>query len=445
MFSLIMVTSVTVTFVLSIVGIEIARYINHLRMLDFAKKKKYFDLQTRVDSKWIEKYMLDELDSYELRTLIQNSINFNDNNTTIDNIPRNKMIKWTSYYLYFKSLWQLTDEELCRANNILTKIENKINIVFPNKNMIVDTHFYFLKFGSNTLCCNYRPSIVSIFLYFSKKMSYNDLSSNGFKMYEMKRSRIKYFYYTHNEHNAHNEHHIHNNIKPTIVFIHGLGIGITPYLDYIYSMMDDCNIIIPILPNISNMEIKSIFSDINEEYFFPSYKTLRKDFNSMLKYHNINKINIIAHSFGTIILGILMKDKELLSKIDKKVFIDPVCFIERSYKIFRYIDKQNNSQDNMINKVFNVLVYNDLFVRYITQRYLYGPEFWILDYNMLNNSIIVLSTEDELVPTSSIYKRCRKNNIPCLIINDARHADIFLSTDYKNVWNIILNFNRVGK
>ena len=190
------------------------------------------------------------------------------------------------------------------------------------------------------------------------------------------------------------------------------------------------------------MENRNIFRKIDEDAFFPSYKTLRKDFKEMLKYHNIEKVDVIGHSFGTIMMGILIKDEELAAKFNKKVFVDPVCFIDRSYKIFKYINEQGNSGDGIVNILFNILVYRDINIRYIAQRYLYGPEFWILDFNKLNNnkSLLVLSIKDNMVPSKSIYERCRNYNVPCLAINDAYHADIFLLKEFKDVRNTIKSF-----
>ncbi len=226
------------------------------------------------------------------------------------------------------------------------------------------------------------------------------------------------------------------------MFIHGLGLGITPYISYLKELKQMGNVIVPILPNLSNMEHHTLLSKLDEDAFFPHYDIIRKDFKTMLEYHNINNVDIVSHSFGTIILGMLMKDAELAQRINKKVFVDPVCFIDRSFKILRYINEPGGSQDGVVNSVFNLLVYNDIYVRYIAQRYLYGPEFWILDYEKLNNddSLLVLSLKDSMVPSQSIYDRCKKHHVPCFIINNANHADIFLIDEFRDVWNMIKLF-----
>lgn len=415
--------------------IELIGYIYHIKVLNFAKHKRYFD--TDVDSKWIENFILKELSPEELTVWISNSISYNCseedhkyyNEVPLKQVPKNKMIKWTCYYLFFKSMWQLTEEQISHGRSVLQQIEQKIRIQFPDT---FDPNVYFLKFGGNRLECKYRPLTVYFILSLVKHVTYINLRMSGFECLTTERSGMTYMYY--------------KNPDPlntkTVMFIHGLGLGITPYLSYLKELTELGSVIAPILPNLSNMEHHGIFSKLDKDSFFPSYETIRYDFKMMLEYHDIDKVDIVSHSFGTIVLGILMKDSELASKIDKKVFVDPVCFIDRSFKILRYINEPGDTQDGVVNSVFNLLVYNDIYVRYIAQRFLYGPEFWILDYEKLNNnkSLLVLSHKDSMVPSESIHNRCKKHGVQSFIVNDANHADIFLVDEFRGVWNMIKSF-----
>src|SRR5439155_12829079 len=119
---------------------------------------------------------------------------------------------------------------------------------------------------------------------------------------------------------------------------------------------------------------------------FPEYDTWRKYIKHILIKNNISRINFIGHSFGTIIMGLLLKDEWIASRTDKKIFIEPVCFIDKSYKSYRYINEPKEGNYNLISKVFNEFIYKDIYLRYVTQRFLYGSEFWIHDYNLLINN-----------------------------------------------------------
>jgi hypothetical protein len=415
--------------VASAITLETCNYIYHTKLLKFAKKKRYFNNNTD------EYNILENMNEIELRVWISESISYNCaesidkyyNNVPIESVPRNKMLKLICYYLYFKSMWQLTDDQIKYGKENLIKIEDKLKITFQDIN---DPNIYFLKFGNNELECNYRPLVMHSCLNIIKRITYANAQFDDFIIYEMKESKMKYLFY----HNP--------NSDVTNMFIHGLGIGITPYFSYLKELKKLGSVIAPILPNLSNMEYCSMFGTIDENTFFPSYQVIRDDFKDMLKHHGVSDVNIISHSFGTIILGILLKDDELCKTIGKKVFIDPVCFVDQSFKIFKYINEQENSGDGVVNSVFNILVYNDIYIRYITQRFLYGPEFWILDYNKLNNnkSLVVLSTKDCMVPSNSIYEKCKQYDVPCFMINGANHADVFLLDEFRGVWSTIISF-----
>jgi hypothetical protein len=418
--------------VAALIGTELTGYAYHVRARSFAQEKRYFE--SPIDNEWIENFILEEMQVDELKTWISNSISYSNSTDNkyysevpLEKVPRNKMIKWTCYYLFYKSMWQLTTEEINHGEEVLKKIEKKIEITFEDFD---DPDIYFLKFGNNKFECKYRPMVAYAGLSILKHIAYAKMRWNGFQMFTMEKSGMTYFYYKN------------PTVDKNIMFIHGLGIGITPYMTYLTELKKLGSVIVPILPNISNMEHNSLFSSITEETFFPSYDTLRYDFNKMLDVNEIDSIDVIGHSFGTIIMGILIKSAEFSQKMDKKVFVDPVCFIDRSFKIFRYINEPGNSQDGIVNSVFNLLVYNDLYVRYVSQRFLYGPEFWIMDYTKLNShdSLLVLSNQDSMVPSNSIYQRCKKYHVQCIRVDNAHHADVFLLEEFRGVWETIKSF-----
>src|SRR3990170_65372 len=87
---------------------ELMGYVYHVRVMNFARHKRYFN--SKVDSVWIEKFMLNTMNKEELTAWISNSISYNCSNdhkyyneVPLDKVPKNKMIKWVCYYLYFKS------------------------------------------------------------------------------------------------------------------------------------------------------------------------------------------------------------------------------------------------------------------------------------------------------------------------------------------------------
>jgi hypothetical protein len=416
---------------------EMTHYSFYNRLLEFVRQKKYFKIEydkpNPIQNQWFEKCIMEKLTDDELKILLRNSFSYNTNNHSeyyvpieLSDIPRKKMIKWLSYNIYFQSLWQFKNNEIGYAEKLLDKIEARLDIQFPD---IDDNDIYFLKFGNNKIECKYRPTIVRYSLTILKDMCYFALRLTGFQKFYLQNFNITYFYYENSKE------------KKTIFFFHGLGFGIEPYLYYLLSLREKANLVIIILPNISNMEYLGDIKNITYDSIFPENESWRIIVKSIVIKHSISRMNFIGHSFGTIIMGILMKDEWILNRLDRKVFIEPVCFYEKSYKTYRYINEPKEGNYGMISKIFNVLIYSDVFLRYATQRFLYGPEFWILDYDELSqNSFVILSEKDQVVPTDELYEIMKSHEIKCVCLKDAYHADMFMSDKYNNIYEEINKF-----
>lgn len=413
----------SITLGLGYLGYEVINYINYIKTVNYSNNKKKDTIENTTEkSTWIYNYLLN-LEKEELRNWIIKNIR---TNITIENISRIRVLKCLSFNIYFETYKNLNDSNKLALDQILVKIEKILEHTFT----IEPDNFEYYKFGHNKIITTYKPLIFYSALHLIKKYTYNCLTSFGFKKYETKDSKIVYFYYK----NGTN--------RETTIFIHGLGFGTTPYLNFILDLAKDVDLIIPILPNISNMEFSSIFDEITDEKLFPSYNMLKNDFRELLLEHNITTANLIGHSFGTIIMAIILQDKDIRKIISNKIFIDPVCFIDECYKIFRYIDNPDH-RDSIINKVFNTIVYDDIYVRYATQRFLNGPNYWIFDYQLLDKTIVILSYKDRIVPSVKIYERLSSEHIPCIIIEDAEHGDIFTAPFYC-CQSLIIDFNRNG-
>ncbi len=415
-----MLTAILLSVVAVSITLEIANYFYYLHLRRFVKQKRYFHKE--YDPEIMSHYFLNEASPLELKEWILNSMSYcwpNEEKTyyntpLLEHISRNCMLKWAVYYLYFQSLWQISDQQLEYANEIVDMIETKINIRFPD---IDQEDIYFLKFGANHINAKYKPLVIYGILYSMKTSCYAILRYNGFRKYRTE-SGIVYFHYRSNQH------------KNTTLFLHGLGFGITPYLKYIMTLKNHTNLIIPIVPNISNMDMTSWFQNITDDKLQPSYNTWRQDMRKVVERHGINHLNVISHSFGTIVLGILLQDPWFVQKFEYKVFVEPVCFVEDSYKTFRYINESFDEHNKMLSFWTNILIYSDIYIRYVAQRYLFGPEFWITDNDILEDTLIVLSENDALVPSHALQRRMEKNSVQCMVVNNANHSDIFLYPEY---------------
>ena len=86
-------------------------------------------------------------------------------------------------------------------------------------------------------------------------------------------------------------------------------------------------------------------------------------------------------------------------------------------------------------------MYHDIYIRYITHRFIYGPEYWIKDYNEINkDNLIVISENDQLVPIEILKNKLDQNGIKYIYVPKAQHADILLYRKYIKYINEILDY-----
>lgn len=412
---------------LGYVGYEIANYINYKKVLGYVNMKKNHTNEIDVEkAKYMMNYLLSQ-NKNELTTWIIK----NNRDTELAHISRNNMLKCLCFNIYFvkyKAIDNFMKDEL---DDLLYAIEDKVNHIFMTNNAPSNIIVDYYKFGYNEIVSTYKPAILYSTLNIIKHNVYLMLWKNGFTKYKTT-NNIVYFYREINKD------------FPTAMFIHGLGFGITPYYSFIMKLADAYNVIIPILPNISNMEINGIFDDITADKLFPNYELIVSNFNEIFTNLNVSNVSIIAHSFGTIILSIILRDTTIFQKVDRKIFIDPVCFIDDCHKIFNYIDKPDDRGSRLI-KIFNAVVYNDIYVRYATQRFLYGPKYWVFNYELLSNTIVVLSSKDKIVPSKAIASKLAQFMIPCFVIKGAMHGDIFSDSKYETVIDIMISSISLAK
>lgn len=414
---------------------ELFHYYDFKKLEKFVSLKKYHHNPT-VDSQWYENYML-TLTPQELQVWLKNSINKNVPShdsyyhpLELYEIPRKKVIKWVAYHIYYQSMWQLSKNQIDHAESILVQLESKLQIKFPDTE---NSSIYFLKFGNNLIESEYRPRILITFLDVLKQICYLALYLLNFDKWTY-RGNLIYFTYSSPE-----------NEGRWTIFVHGLGFGIQPYLYYILRLRKKTNLVILILPNISNMEYSTSFGDLAYDKIFPEYATWR----SMIKFitlkHNIDKFNLIGHSFGTIILSLLLQDPWIVNKTKKKVLVEPVCFYEKSWKIYRYINEPQSGSYNFIASIFNFVIYKNIFLRYVTQRFLYGPEFWFhdkpTDYQKLTGStLIILSEMDQVVPSQDLLEIFKRHNVDYIYLNNAYHSDMFMSDEHSQILDYMDDF-----
>ena len=180
--------------------------------------------------------------------------------------------------------------------------------------------------------------------------------------------------------------------KTPLVFIHGVGLGIVPYIGKIRKLSTDRTLIVPELPNMSY-----------DLYKFPppSNDTLVASLYNILIKQGIALIDIIGHSYGALILNIFQIRYPHMCNY--KTYAEPMCFHIHQSSIANILYKLPSTRTyNILNYISWLFVFRDMYTQYIGKRGMFA-EHGLLS-NLDNKTHIILAKDDYIIPSYPIHK-----------------------------------------
>lgn len=411
---------------LGTVALELMNYLYYRYLVKFVELKRYYH---DTDSEWMKKYLLDTISTDELRQWIKNTVYYTEEHHDKDQhfvqvplnaIMRGNMYKWMCYMLYFRSMWQLNAEQLKEAKRALRRVERKLGFRFRDG---YNKKIFFLKYGNAKIKTKYKPVIVYALLCVIKWITYGLMKSQGFKTIRSPNGIL--YWYRFNKPNK---------PRSATIFVHGIGFGIAPYYRGIMALEENENVILPVLPNISMAEFLSVFERATSDGMFPPYETWIKEGHWIIDHFGLNRINLVSHSFGSVVLSLWIRDKIMTDILHKVVMVDPVCFIDQTYRVFRFINEPTRTSQEVMNYALSFMMYHDIYIKYVCMRFMYGPRYLIHDYHNLKKLrlLVLLSENDEIVPAKAVKHQLKINGIKYLMAKDASHADIMYRGAFKD-------------
>ncbi|VVU94962.1 hypothetical protein CPAV1605_687 [seawater metagenome] len=402
--------------ILIIIIIEFINYLYFLRIKKIILNKEYyygdrFDLSIRRDF----------LESKNQIKYIGEYIEFRKTeNTNLSYIAINPLIKFFLSLYFNKTKKQARLKHMNIIYTDIQKFRNKYNI-----SLTFNDDKKFKRFGQSDIQCCYKPLIISFIMTIIKLYSEIKLKMNGFTKYYSKQTNICYWSNKYQKNTS-------NNIP--LFFLHGLGIGIIPYLDFIIDMAKDRLVICPVLPNISNVYFHPLKFNLKRNDFFPSFDIIYQEINQIIELHKFNKFDIVSHSFGTFIQSSLILESSFRSRLRKKIFIDPVCFHSNLTKVLKSVDqKKMDRGSNILGEITHYFVYLDVYVKYATKRNLFSMEFLWGNYRYLDeNTLIILSGNDSITASDEIFEDIYKAGYGDKVewLENANHGDLFMTSKW---------------
>ena len=206
--------------------------------------------------------------------------------------------------------------------------------------------------------------------------------------------------------------------RTPILFIHGLGMGSFAYLSFVkYLANEKRSSIIVELPNISFCE-----------YIFPHPKieNIVDDIKFLLDNQKINKVSIIANSYGTHIQHLF--NIRYSSMVHKNIYSDPTCFVINQSK---FLPVRNNKGfcchqygENLYKKIVFAFIFKDPIVDFILKRTCFLEH--TLLHSLSKKDAIMLGSRDVIVPSKEIKEYLSLYHPEIKIIErNSEHCEIF--------------------
>ncbi|CAK9076691.1 unnamed protein product [Durusdinium trenchii] len=167
-----------------------------------------------------------------------------------------------------------------------------------------------------------------------------------------------------------------------VVLIHGLGVGITPYLRFIRMLgrTRECFVI----------ELPEISQACSEEVLPP--QEMADAMCQMLKAHGHDKAVFLAHSYGTFVMSWVLRFRRDI--VAKTVMLDPVALLLAQPDVaYNFLYRH---PDNPMLKVVANFVRWELFAAHVLMRHFYWHQNVVWKEDLPPNSLVVMSSHDDI-------------------------------------------------
>eukprot|EP00931_Biecheleriopsis_adriatica_P075168 TRINITY_DN49096_c0_g1_i1.p1 TRINITY_DN49096_c0_g1~~TRINITY_DN49096_c0_g1_i1.p1 ORF type:complete len:495 (-),score=79.68 TRINITY_DN49096_c0_g1_i1:57-1541(-) len=169
---------------------------------------------------------------------------------------------------------------------------------------------------------------------------------------------------------------------PPVVLIHGLGVGVAPYLRFIRRIATVRECFVVSLPEISQSCTENVLTP----------QAMADSLAAMLNAHGHEKAVFISHSYGTFVMSwVLQFRREIVAKT---ILMDPVAlFLAQPDVAFNFLYRQ---PDNPMIMVIAHFVRWELFTAHVLMRHFYWHHNVLWKEDLPEDSVVVLGSHDDI-------------------------------------------------
>jgi hypothetical protein len=370
-------------------------------------------------------------------------------NTTPDKISRKNIYDFFKSNLHIQSDDNMTDMLIERIISVIEiGTTAQTGTLFRFKTEHTDDFDYF-KSGREEINAYFKP--LPILLLF-KSFRFIVESILQFRGFQKKYGECGINFITKNTN-------VQCNSNKVLIFFHGIGVGFAPYYNFINIFEGYHKIIMVDMPNIGYGRYIDRYPTMTE--IVGSITTyLRHYIPEIFLTHTdlpLKTLDIAGHSYGTTIISYLLRCTKFTSEINigNIYLLDPICFIETSYKVSR---ASNVGIENFIaferKSIFGnwkeititferivqyFLVFCDLETQIVMKRHLFLHEITFPLEMLKDNIMVVLSEHDMFVHVNEVISCLKHHNIRVQLLKNCGHADMLTHRDARDMVRRFIN------
>lgn len=330
-------------------------------------------------------------------------------------IHQGNMIEFIAYGFYSKRVEELTSSEKAQIESFLTDTCDTYGISFP-KGYNPDVKF--MGHTIEPIRAFHKPLMVYLLMEIVGMCCHSILYVYGFK--RMKQMGItKWIYLPRTV----------DHDKTPIVFLHGIGFGVLPYIHFIISLVSAEKNRAFILVEMRHVAMRIYSNDA------PDLTSLAHDIVDAMEHAGYEKGIFIAHSYGTFVLSQILQSRN--SSVDQAFLIDPVCLMTCHpkltsnfvYRTFQGLPVSFKRFMDLVQFVFS----RDLTLAQTFCRRFNGMEImiWPEDLPKHAKNVIVLSGKDPLIPIALVQEQFKEvDHCHTVVNNDHTHGQFLGDLQY---------------
>jgi len=196
-----------------------------------------------------------------------------------------------------------------------------------------------------------------------------------------------------------------------IVFCHGLGVGVLPYLDLVGDICSavGSEIFLLDMPHLSSRPKTDV----------PSPRETVACIVDMLAAWGHASAHFVGHSFGTVVITWVLRRSEMATSA---VLLDPVCFLLMKHDVLSNVLYSSFFQplSDFRSAAFQFFVFQELYTAHALSRNFFWQDNDLTAEKLQRPAVVLLSGADTIVPAHSVRRllECEKRRRQQLLVSD---------------------------